>query len=181
MQSAVVSKAKWQEDGEGTWICFQVPRDTAAGMMQSMSGGKDRLLVLRPYRKKRSLDANGYFWSLVSALSVAVGSSPTEIYREYIRDIGGNSYIVPVKEELVNEFCDLWCEGHRGRMAEDIGPCRNTEGYHNIRVYIGSSDYDTKQMSRLIDLAIADCKECGIDTLTPEERERLLKEWDNGS
>lgn len=181
MVQAITNKAGWYENGEGTWVCFRVPRDTAVGMANMVQNEKDYLLILKPYRKKRSLDANAYFWSLVSALSVAVGSSPTEIYREYIRDIGGNSYIVPVKEELVKEFCDLWCVGHSGRMTEDIGPCRNTEGYHNIRVYIGSSDYDTKQMSRLIDLVIADCKECGIDTLTPEERERLLKEWDNGS
>lgn len=177
MFQTVVTKAKWQEDSDGTWICFQVPRDTAAGIHQAMSNGKDYQLTLKPYRKKRSLDANAYFWSLVNLLSVAVGTSPREIYREYVRDIGGNYYVVPVKTELVKDFSESWCFGHDGRIAEDMGPCKTVQGYNNVRVYIGSSDYDSGQMSRLIDLVVADCKECGIETLTPKEKELMLKEW----
>ncbi len=176
MQSVPVSKAKWMQDSEGTWISFCVPAAVAAGMVSEVETGEHQL-VLKKQSKKRSLDANGYFWTLVGSLSAKIGSTPKEIYREYIRDIGGNYYIVPVRKDLVVKFCDEWCAGHDGRIAEDMGPCRNTTGYNNIRVYIGSSDYDSVQMGRLIDMAIADCKECGIETITPKDRDLLLKEW----
>lgn len=47
-----------------------------------------------------------------------------------------------------------------------------------IRAYYGSSQYNTKQMSRLIDEIVSDCKEHGIETLTPNELARMKEEWD---
>lgn len=179
MRQAQVNKAKWQQDGEGTWICFRVPAETAAGMVQDLAEGKDHTLVLKRQSKKRSLDANAYFWVMVNALSEKIGVPSKNIYREYIRDIGGNAYVVPVKTELVSRFCDEWVAGHDGRIAEDMGPAR-TAGYNNVRIYIGSSDYDTAQMSRLIDLVVEDCKTQGIETLTPRDKELLMQRWDHG-
>ena len=51
------------------------------------------------------------------------------------------------------------------------------EGYVNIRFFWGSSKYDTANMSRLIDGIISECKEQGIETLPPEELERLKQQW----
>lgn len=62
-------------------------------------------------------------------------------------------------------------------MIEDLGPCRNIKGYHNIRSYISSSDYDTAQMSRLIDLVAEDCRENGIETMTPQQLDALKSRW----
>lgn len=56
-------------------------------------------------------------------------------------------------------------------MASKIPGCTN------IICYYGSSTYDTKQMARLIDLVVEDCKQQGIETLTPEELERMALEW----
>lgn len=181
MRTALTRKAKWQQDGEGTWICFCVPADIAAGMVQDLADGKEHDLVLKTHRNKRSKDANAYFWTMVDALSGKLGIPAKDIYRQYVPDVGGNAYVVPVKSDFVGRFCDEWVAGHDGRIAEDMGPCKNTAGYNNVRVYIGSSDYDTVQMSRLIDMVIADCKAQGIDTMSPKERDRLLWEWEHGS
>lgn len=40
-------------------------------------------------RKNRSLDANAYFWVLCDKVAEAVGVPKTEIYRGYIKDVGG--------------------------------------------------------------------------------------------
>ena len=56
-------------------------------------------------------------------------------------------------------------------MASKIPGCTN------VICYYGSSTYDTKQMARLIDLVVEDCKQQGIETLTPEELERMALEW----
>ena len=102
---------------------------------------------------------------------------PNDIYRAYIPDIGGNYEIVPVREDRIEAWERVWCSGHIGRMIEDRGPCRNIKGYHNIRSYISSSDYDTAQMSRLIDLVVEDCKQMGIETMTPKELDALVSRW----
>ena len=64
-----------------------------------------------------------------------------------------------------------------GRSTVDMGECRKIPGYHNIKSYIGSSDYDTSQMSRLLDLIIEDCRQNGIDVMSERERSLLIYEW----
>lgn len=132
---------------------------------------------IRKHRKKRSRDANAYFWELAGKLSAVLRIPPKELYRQYIPDVGGNYETIPVKESMLLEWEHIWSAGHAGRITEDMGPCRNTPGYHNVRCYIGSSDYNTAQMSRLIDLIVADCKEQGIETLPPDKLEAMKERW----
>lgn len=139
--------------------------------------GKELDIEIKKHRKRRSLDANAYFWELAGKLSAVLQLTPKEIYRQYIPDVGGNYEIVPVREAILKDWERIWSAGHDGRIAEYMGPCRNTPGYHNVRCYIGSSDYDTAQMSRLIDLIVADCKENGIETLTPDKLDAMKERW----
>lgn len=44
----------------------------------------------------------------------------------------------------------------------------------------GSHTYDTKEMSRLIDGTVEEAKELGIETLTPDQVERMKQAWKNG-
>jgi hypothetical protein len=44
----------------------------------------------------------------------------------------------------------------------------------------GSHTYDTKEMSRLIDGVVEAAKELGIETLTPEQLERMKAAWKSG-
>ena len=46
-----------------------------------------------------------------------------------------------------------------------------------MRAYYGSSTYDTRQMSQLIDNLVQDCKALDIETLTPEKLSLLMEEW----
>ena len=46
-----------------------------------------------------------------------------------------------------------------------------------IRAYYGSSTYNTKQMARLIDSIVEDCKAVGIETLTPATLDAMKDAW----
>lgn len=134
---------------------------------------------IKKHRERRSLDANAYFWVLAGKLSAKIGIPPEEIYRQYIPDVGGNYEFAPVREDMISWWDRHWRRNHVGRRTEDIGPCWNTPGYHNVRFYQSSSDYDTAQMSRLIDLIVFDCKEQGIETLTPDKLSAMKERWGN--
>ena len=56
------------------------------------------------------------------------------------------------------------------------GPSK-IKGCVNVTVWYGSSVYDTKQMSRLIDAIVQDCKAAGIETMTPAELDALVSRW----
>ena len=48
-----------------------------------------------------------------------------------------------------------------------------------INAYYGSSSFNTKQMSRLINNLVQDCQACGIETKTSAEIESLLRSWED--
>lgn len=179
MKEAKTNKAKWYRDEEGSWVCFKVAQEDAAAMAQTVDSTHEYVVSVKLYHNKRSNDANRYFWALVDKLSGVTGIPPMDIYRSYIPDVGDNSTIVQVREDRLKAWERVWCEGHHGRMVEDMGRCADIEGYHNVKSYISSSDYDTVQMSRLIDLIIQDCKEVGIDTLTPDEKAKMMAAWES--
>lgn len=171
--------ARWNMDEAGTWLSLLVdPADVKQARKFAATMDKPHTAALKLWRPKRSLDANAYFWTLCGKLAAKIGLPPNEVYRQYIPDVAGNYVVWPVKAEDADRLARMWCDGHIGRITEDLGPCRNTPGYRNLRCYIGSSDYDTAQMYRLINLVIEDCKEQGIETMTPRELAALMERWD---
>lgn len=132
-------------------------------------------IEIKPFRKRRSLDANAYFWVLADKLAEKISIPKEDIYREYIRNIGGNSETVCAKNEAVEKLCDAW-------SSKGIGWCTDTfkskvPGCTNVILYYGSSTYDTVQMKHLLDLVIQDCTEQGIPVETPDEIANRLSLW----
>ena len=103
--------------------------------------------------------------------------SPEDVYRQLIPNVGGNSKILPIREDAIEAWESIWSAGRTGWLCEDMGPCNGLPGYHNIRCFYGSSIYDTAQMSRLINLTVQEAKQLGIETMTPEELEILKARW----
>ena len=132
-------------------------------------------IELKKWREKRSLDANGYAWCLLDKLAAARGLPKDEVYRQEIRGIGGVSETVCVKDKAVDRLTEFWGHNGIGWFCECI-PSK-IPGCTNVILYYGSSVYDTHQMSALIDHIVQDCKVCGIETLPPQELERLTQEW----
>ena len=161
---------------DGGWLLTIRTNENVGGLFDELHEC-DVDVTVKKYRKKRSLDANAYFWVLANRLAEKLRIDANGIYRSYIPDIGGSYEVVPVREDKIDAWEKIWCSGHVGRMIEDIGPCRNIKGYHNIRSYISSSDYDTGQMSQLIELVVTDCKEQGIETMTPRDLDALVSRW----
>lgn len=132
-------------------------------------------LTIKKYRKRRSRDANAYCWVLLDKLSEALNLSREEIYRQAVLNIGGVSEIVCVRTEAVDKLCDNW-RAHGIGWQTDTMPSK-LPGCTNVILYYGSSTYDTKQMSALIDLLVQECRQLGIETMTPDEIASLEAAW----
>ena len=139
---------------------------------------KDRLydLEVKEHRKKRSLDANAYAWVLINKIADALRITPIEIYRQTIQYISGNSEIIPIKQEAVEQFKQAWSHNGIGWITRDMGKSK-IPGYMNLMVYYGSSVYDTKQMSELIDHLVQDCRALDIEIKSDEEIKSLMEAW----
>lgn len=131
---------------------------------------------IRPEKKKRSLDANAYAWVLVNRIADALRTTPEEVYREALRNIPNALEIVCVQDKAVDSMTRLWNSGHIGRRVE-TEPSK-IKGCTNMYLYYGSSDYDTRQMSVLIDNLVQDAKALDIETRQAEEIKSLLEAWE---
>ena len=135
----------------------------------------DVSVEIKKYRRKRSLDANAYAWVMMDKLAAALDLTKIEVYQACIREIGGVSETVCVQEKAVDNLIRGWRHNGLGWIAETM-PSK-IKGCVNVILYYGSSTYDTKQMSALIDAIVADCKLAGVETATPDEIERYKEEW----
>lgn len=136
---------------------------------------KELTCRLCQYRVRRSLDANAYFWVLAHKLAEKTGIPVGEIYRSYVREIGGNNRVICTRDKDVAPLMQDWSNRGLGWIAEPFES--KTEGCTNVILYSGSSTYDTAQMHRLIDLVVQDCKEQNIETMTPAQLEMLVGGW----
>ena len=136
-------------------------------------------LTIKPYKPKRSLSANAYMWVLVGKLADATGISSTEIYRNTVKQLGISQLIV-INAAAAPTFKRIWEQHGLGWFVDDVD--EDTNGSVILRAYYGSSTYNRKQMAALIDLVVQDCKQLGIETLTPAELAGLGGKWvgDNG-
>ena len=167
----------WVHKMDGMWLMLRTKDANVAskvcGMVEPM---KEYVCTIEEKTKKRSLDANAYAWVLLGKIAKKVGVPKEDVYRNYIRDVGDNYEIVPIKKEAEERWVKNWQKKGIGWVCEVLGDSK-LEGYVNIINYFGSSTYDTKQMSALINLIVQDCKEQGIETMTPAELQRLMEEW----
>lgn len=139
-------------------------------------GFKEGDYTIAKAKKKRSLDANSYFFVLADKIAAVTGIPKSEIYRHAIKEVGGNSDIVCVAENAVDALCSGWEHNGLGwqteRFPSKIPKCVN------VILYYGSSTYDTATMSRLIDNIVQDAKALGIETMPPDKLQGLLEAWD---
>lgn len=137
----------------------------------------DKVFEIKEHKKKRSLNANSYAWVLCGAIANILGSTKEEVYKKVIREVG-EFEVVPIRRDAVEKFIKIWRSKGLGWLC-DAKPSK-LEGYVNVTVYYGSSVYDTKQMSRLINSLVEEAKILGIVTLDEIKIKELIDRYDKG-
>ena len=130
---------------------------------------KPGLYEITKAKKKRSLNANAYAWKLISKIGDVVRKSKEEVYKDMLKHYG-QSNMVSVRSDVdVSRFFD-----HYDVAGESV---LNGKTFTHYKVYTGSSEYDTREMSILIDGIVQEAKNLDIETLTPLELERMKEAW----
>jgi len=168
------SKVKTIIDGTN-WLCFEVTPYDAGRVLSEWKDGKEYTLEVKPKRRKRSLDANAYLWVLCNKIAEVIRSTAEEVYKNAIRDVGVFRD-VPIPKEDAGMIAAGWKNNGIGWLClEDKRSY--SDGTVMLRFWKGSSVYDTKEMSRLIDWIVEEAQELGIETMPPDELLRLKNSW----
>jgi hypothetical protein len=141
--------------------------------LEALVKDTDYRLKLVKWTEKRSLDANAYLWKLCDLIAGKIGSSKEEVYENMLRSYGTiDDELPPIvvhSSADISKFQDhyLWFDSR-----ELDG--KKFDCYLRIK---GSSEMDSKEMSHLIDGVIFEAKQLGIETLPPEEIQRMNERW----
>lgn len=135
--------------------------------------GRELDLSLKEFKPRRSLNANAYMWALIGKIAEAMRISQDEVYHKVLCDYGtfdtdgGVTQILSIRADAK---LTGWLYVHTKPIKTVDLEGKKFTHYALIK---GSSDYNTKEMSFLLDGVIYEAKELGIEVMTPEELERL--------
>lgn len=122
-------------------------------------------------KQKRSLNANSYAWQLITQIGNALRMSKEEIYFDMLKRYGQGGAI-SVEERFTENFKRTY-KYHESLGKSDL----KGKTFEHFRFWVGSSEYNTQEMSILIDGIVQEAKQLDIETLTPMELARLKDEW----
>lgn len=166
----------------GLTITLESPQmDTAEALKLSQVERLD--VEIKKQRKRRSLDANAYYWKLVSEIADAIHVSKPYMHNYLLRKYGqievidgqGVYMVIPDTESAQKSIDEA--QTYHLKPTSQVKEGKDGIMYRTYMMLKGSSEYDTKEMSHLIDGLVGECKELGIETLPPEELGRMMMEY----
>lgn len=126
-------------------------------------------IELKEHREKRSLNSNSYAWVLITKIADVLRANKEEIYLEMLKRYG--------QSEIVSVLSSIDVAGYFKYYDVAGTSTLNSKEFTHYKVYKGSSEYDTREMSIFIDGIVSEAKQLNIETLTPKELENLKNSW----
>lgn len=137
------------------------------------------IVMLKKWFKKRSLDANAYCWVICDLIAKELSKDGTivtkeTVYKDAILQIGTFEPMI-IEEKAYSNIKRIWEKQGLGFLIQEVS---RKDKCIKVHCYYGSSTYDSKEMSLLIQLLVDLAKTLNIETKTPEEINSLLEKWD---
>lgn len=79
-----------------------------------------------------------------------------------------------IEEKAFDNFKRIWERQGLGFLVQEVS---KKDKCIRVNCYYGSSTYNTKEMSILIDLLVQQAKDLDIETMTPEQLSILKDGW----
>lgn len=121
------------------------------------------------FREKRSLNANALCWKLCTEIANVLRNDKDSVYIDMLKRYG--------QSEIVSVISSVNVAGYF-KYFEDFGKGYvNGKEFTHYKVFKGSSEYDTYEMSVLLDGIVSEAKELDIPVLTETELALIKGEW----
>lgn len=156
----------------GSWIFFtQVPDTMVDELNKIVTKDCVKSIEIKNKTGKRSLNANAYYWSILHQIAVKNRSTDEETHEFLLRRYGTKEYVATLEEAE-----PLLKRAYKFVDRVEPSMINGKQGF-TFRLIRGSSTYDPKEMSVLIDGLISEANLLQISTLTPQETEKLMQNY----
>ena len=127
---------------------------------------KDIDITMMAHRDKRNLDQNALYWSVVGEIALATNQSTSVIHNLMLRRYGfplmyGGQIVYAMIPDGTDDIV-LKDEQTHLKPTSQVKVMKDGTVRRTYMIIRGSHDYNTKEMSRLIDGAISEAKEMGV-------------------
>ncbi len=130
---------------------------------------RDKTFTIKEHKEKRSLNSNSYAWVLITKIADVLRTGKEEVYLTMLKRYG--------QSEIVSVLSNINISGYFKYYEVAGTSTLNGKEFTHYKVFKGSSEYDTREMSILIDGIVSEAKELDIETLPPDEIEKLKNLW----
>lgn len=153
-------------------ITFTVNDNAAISEIDKIKDCEKLSIKAVKHRERRSIDANGLLWLCLGRIAEALRTDKWEVYLQMLKRYGQYTYIC-VKPKMVESVKAQW------RECEVVGNV-DINGQEAVQMlcYFGSSTYNTKEFSVLLDGVISEMNEMGLETPASEDMRRALDQWE---
>ena len=162
------SNVRLTEEGK-TAVTFVVNERMAALEMVDELFSKEISLKVDEYKDKRSKNANNYAWKLITEIGNKLRMSKEDVYLMMLKRYGQSEMVSVLASVPFGKFVKYFEEVGESELKGKL--------FKHCRVYQGSSEFDTKEMSIFIDGIVSEAKDLGIPTETPEQIARMKDLW----
>jgi hypothetical protein len=151
-------------------ISFEVNERNDFKLMVDELQDREKLTIeVKQYREKRSLNANNYAWKIITEIANVLRASKDEIYLEMLKRYGQSEIFSVVSHIPFGEYVKYYEEAGESKL--------NGKLFKHYKVFKGSSEFDTREMSIFIDGIVSEAKELDIQTETPDEIAKIKSLW----
>ena len=164
------------------WLCFEI--NNYDNKLLRLLENEFLEIDIKKKGEKRSLQANAYMFALLSQLSKKLGNSLGNQYVMAIKDYGqiveGMAMHKKVLPTFESDYNAKATSLQHTLSLVDVTNEFTSKGVEwvEVIVYRGSSMYDPVEFSKLLNGVVSDCLSQDIETLPPEELNRLMKEYE---
>ena len=155
-----------------TWLLnMEIVNNEVEKLKKIIDSEKPKVIDISIKTEKRSLDSNSYMWTLINKIAIKNSSTEKEIYKIMLRDYGAKEYAVAkieIRKELMKAYKfveivkDVKVDGKAGKL---------------FRLIRGTSTYDTKEMSIMINGIVEEAKALGIQTVSQKEIDEMIERY----
>lgn len=155
-------------------VSFEVDGDAEA--LERLKD-KDLDIEIKIHREHRSKDANAMLWACLGDIAKELDRDPWSLYLNALKDYGKYTTLM-VRQDAVEDVKKQW------REVMEVGDTimYDTDGdavrMVYLNCYFGSSTYDTKEFSTLLNGVIEDMRDLGLTPPPSGDMKRALEQWE---
>lgn len=166
-------------------LTYEVLSDETTESLEALQDKELRLTAKR-WREKRSIDANSYYWQLISQLARKLKISTARCHNIMLRRSGVPELIDGLTVYILLPDTDKAEEQALESAAYHLSPTSKTDWNKDgrVRSYMllkPSHEMDSEEFSGLVSNLAEECKEQGIETMTPDEIAHMIAAMGGGN